>query len=720
MAELLLELLSEEIPARMQARAAEDLKRLVTAALKDAGLEFQNAEAYVTPRRLTLVVDGLPEKQPDIREEKRGPQIGAPEKAVSGFLKSIGLTLDQCERREIKGKTFYFAVIEKKGRATGEVVGEFLPGIIWNFRWPKSMRWGAGKLRWVRPIHSIVCLLDGHIITLALEPQTIDEVSSFDAIPALDDIGGGIPHGIKTGNTTRGHRFLAPGEIKVKDFKDYEAKLKKAKVILDGAERRAKIERDARALAKKAGLTLKADEGLLDEVAGLVEWPVALIGAIDEDFMTLPPDVLITAMRSHQKYFALEDANGAMAPRFITIADNETRDGGKAIVAGNERVLRARLADAKFFWDQDRKRRLEERVAKLGEVVFHAKLGTLAEKAGRMETLAAGLCEYVPGADAEPARTAARLSKADLVTAMVGEFPELQGVMGRYYALADGEPPEVADAIAEHYAPLGPGDECPTAPLSVAVALADKIDTLVGLFAIGEKPTGSRDPFALRRAALGVIRLIVENGLRLPLTKVFDASAGLYARSPKGSSARLDAGELLGFFADRLKVHLREKGVRHDLIAASFAVEKPGGGLEDDLVRLLARVEALTAFLESDDGADLLTAYKRASNIVRIEEKRDGKSYADAPEAGEFRQDEETALHAGLSASLEASSVALEEEDFTAVMGELAKLRAPVDAFFDEVTVNCDDPKLRQNRLRLLSRIRATLGNVADFSRIEG
>ncbi|MFB3150345.1 MAG: glycine--tRNA ligase subunit beta, partial [Alphaproteobacteria bacterium] len=565
---------------------------------------------------------------------------------------------------------------------------------------------------WVRPLHGILAIFDGK----PLQQEFGLGVRSASRIDAESD----QSIVIDFTNATHGHRFLAPDEITVKDFKDYEAKLKKAKVILDGAERRAKIERDARALAKKAGLTLKADEGLLDEVAGLVEWPVALIGAIDEDFMALPPDVLITAMRSHQKYFALEDANAAMAPRFITIADTETRDGGKAIVAGNERVLRARLADAKFFWDQDRKRRLEERVAKLGEVVFHAKLGTLAEKAGRMETLAAGLCEYVPGADAEPARTAARLSKADLVTAMVGEFPELQGVMGRYYALADGEPPEVADAIAEHYAPLGPGDECPTAPLSVAVALADKIDTLVGLFAIGEKPTGSRDPFALRRAALGVIRLIVENGLRLPLTKVFDASAGLYARSPKGSGARLDAGELLGFFAERLKVQMREKGVRHDLIAASFAVEKPGGGLEDDLVRLLARVEALTAFLESDDGADLLTAYKRASNIVRIEEKRDGKSYADAPEAGDFRQDEETALHAGLSASLEASSVALEEEDFTAVMGELAKLRAPVDAFFDEVTVNCDDPKLRQNRLRLLSRIRATLGNVADFSRIEG
>ena len=716
MAELLLEILSEEIPARMQARAADDLKRLIGESLETDGLKFSRIETYSTPRRLTLFVDGLPITKPAIKEEKRGPRSDAPEKAIAGFAKANRVSKGDLIIRSTEKGEFYFAVVETPEQVTSHLVPLIVEAALFNLSWPKSMRWGNSAMTWVRPIQNILVIFDGKPVNGSIQLGTSYKIPGLNA---------GIPlepneKEIKFVSKTTGHRFMAPKPFKVKDFEDYEAKLRQAKVILDGAERRAKIERDARALAKKAGLTLKADEGLLDEVAGLVEWPVALIGAIDEDFMTLPPDVLITAMRSHQKYFALEDANGAMAPRFITIADNETRDGGKAIVAGNERVLRARLADAKFFWDQDRKRRLEERVAKLGEVVFHAKLGTLAEKAGRMETLAAGLCEYVPGADAEPARTAARLSKADLVTAMVGEFPELQGVMGRYYALADGEPPEVADAIAEHYAPLGPGDECPTAPLSVAVALADKIDTLVGLFAIGEKPTGSRDPFALRRAALGVIRLIVENGLRLPLTKVFDASAGLYARSPKGSSAWLDAGELLGFFADRLKVHLREKGVRHDLIAASFAVEKPGGGLEDDLVRLLARVEALTAFLESDDGADLLTAYKRASNIVRIEEKRDGKSYADAPEAGDFRQDEETALHAGLSASLEASSVALEEEDFTAVMGELAKLRAPVDAFFDEVTVNCDDPKLRQNRLRLLSRIRATLGNVADFSRIEG
>jgi glycyl-tRNA synthetase beta chain len=693
MAELLLEILSEEIPARMQAGAAIDLKRLVTAGLKDAGLDFESAAAYVTPRRLALVVDGLAERQPDIREEKRGPQVGAPEKAVNGFLKSVGLTPDQCEQREIKGKTYYFAVIEKPGRATKEVAAAIMGETLGALPWPKSMRWGAGAARWVRPIHSVLSIFDGSEIPFQFA-------------------------GIRSGNTTRGHRFLAPGEIKVKDFKDYEAKLKQAKVILDGAERRARIERDARALAKQAGLTLKADSGLLDEVAGLVEWPVALIGVIDEAFMAVPPDVLITAMRSHQKYFALEDEKGAMAPRFVTIADIETGDGGKDIIAGNERVLRARLADAKFFWDQDRKVKLESRVAKLSEITFHAALGTVAEKAGRMESLATELCEYIPGADRDKATRAAHLAKADLTTGMVGEFPELQGVMGRYYALNDEENSDVADAIGQHHSPAGPKDSCPTAPTAIAVALADKIDSLVAFFGINERPTGSRDPFALRRAALGVIRLIVENGLRLPLNDVIAAAA-----EPYPANVHLQAtvdGELLVFFAERLKVQMRAHGVRHDLIAAAFAVDKPGGGREDDLVRLLARVEALTAFLETDDGADLLTAYKRASNIVHIEEKRDTRSYADAPNAGDFRQGEETALHAGLGAAMKASSVALKGEDFTAVMAALAKLRAPVDAFFDEVTVNCDDEKLRQNRLRLLSQIRATLGNVADFSRIEG
>ena len=716
MAELLLEILSEEIPARMQAGAADDLKRLVTAALKDAGLEFQSAEAYVTPRRLTLVVDGLPERQPDIREEKRGPQVGAPEKAVDGFLKSVGLTPDQCERREIKGKTYYFAVIEKQGRDTGEVLAEIIGETLGALPWPKSMRWGAGAARWVRPLHGILCLLDGKIIKVGFAE-------------------------IDAGEATHGHRFLAPGEIKVKDFRDYEAKLKKAKVILDPAERRARIERDSRALAEKAGLTLKADGGLLDEVAGLVEWPVALIGAIDKAFMDLPDEVLTTSMRHHQKYFALTDAKGKLAPKFIVVANTEASDRGKAIVAGNERVLKARLSDAKFFWDQDRKETLESRAGALKERVFHAKLGSVHDKVRRVEKLAGAVAEYC-GADAIEAKRAARLAKADLSTGMVAEFPELQGVMGRYYALNDGEAPEVAAAIAEHYSPQGPGDVCPSAPVSIAVALADKIDTLVGFWAIDEKPTGSKDPFALRRAALGVIRLIVENGLRMGLITVIknahalledpiDKGAIRVSRGPKTvtehgssfqltetyqiSSADVVADNLLPFFAERLKVQMREKGVRHDLIEAVFAL-----GGEDDLVRLLARVEALTAFLETDDGADLLTAYKRASNIVSIEEKRDKQSYDGEADPKLFAQDEETALHAGLSASMKASSVALEEEDFTAVMAELAKLRAPVDAFFDEVTVNCDDPKLRRNRLRLLSRIRATLGNVADFSRIEG
>ena len=742
MAELLLEILSEEIPARMQARAADDLKRLIGESLETDGLKFSRIETYSTPRRLTLFVDGLPITKPAIKEEKRGPRSDAPEKAITGFAKANRVSKGDLIIRSTEKGEFYFAVVETPEQVTSHLVPLIVEAALFNLSWPKSMRWGNSAMTWVRPIQNILVIFDGKPVNGSIQLGTSYKIPGLNA---------GIPlepneKEIKFVSKTTGHRFMAPGPITVKDFKDYEAKLKQAKVMLDPAERRAKIKRDAQALAKKAKLTLKADEGLLDEVAGLVEWPVALIGAIDEDFMTLPPDVLITAMRSHQKYFALEDANGAMAPRFITIADNETRDGGKAIVAGNERVLRARLADAKFFWDQDRKRRLEERVAKLGEVVFHAKLGTLAEKAGRMEALAAEIGARIPGCDPEQARRASLLCKADLTTQMVGEFPELQGVMGRYYALGDGETAEVADAIAAHYAPLGPNDACPTAPVSVAVALADKIDTLVGLFAIGEKPTGSRDPFALRRAALGVIRLIVENGLRVPLGTIhFHAYRTLnqqgYGRDYSDRIMKERFGrvgvvpqmayqmpelvaffheEFLGFFAERLKVRMREKGVRHDLIAAAFAVEKPEGGLEDDLVRLLARVEALTAFLGSDDGADLLTAYKRAANIVAIEEKKDKQSYDGEADPKLFAQDEETALHAGLSASLEASSVALEEEDFTAVMGELAKLRAPVDAFFDEVTVNCDDPKLRQNRLRLLSRIRATLGNVADFSRIEG
>ena len=721
MAELLLELLSEEIPARMQARAAEDLKRLVTAKLKEAGLSFDKAEAYVTPRRLALVVDGLPKKQPDVTEERKGPRVDAPDKAIQGFLRSVGLARNQVEARETpKGKVL-FAVEHRTGRPTPDIVAEIIPEVIRKLPWPKSMRWGWGEpeagallnedgstlriegggkllldlppLRWVRPLHGILCLFDSAVV-----PFTFN--------------------GIDAGDSTAGHRFMAPGPIKdVTDLADYRDKLRAAYVMLRAAQRRARIAEQADELAAAEGLTVRPDPALVAENAGLVEWPVVLMGDIDPAFMDLPPEVLTTVMRNHQKYFALTDADGALAPRFLLVANIETSDKGKQIVAGNERVLRARLADAKFFWNQDRKRTLESRVAALGDIVFHAKLGKMSGKVERIQTLAAEIGARLSGCDPEQARRAGLLCKADLTTEMVGEFPELQGIMGRYYALADGEPREVADAITEHYAPLGPDDRCPTAPVSVAVAMADKIDTLIKLFAIEQKPTGSKDPFALRRAALGVIRLILENELRIPLRKIFSQADFLHAEMPEGVAWDHDevVDDLLAFFADRLKVHLREKGVRHDLISAVFALTG-----EDDLVRLLARVEALGAFLASDDGEHLLTAYKRAANIVRIEEKRDGIPYNEAPVADLIRQDEEKELHASLAAAAKASSDLLAGEDFAGAMSELAKLRGPVDRFFDEVTVNCEEPKLRANRLRLLSEIRSTLDRVADFSKIEG
>ncbi|MCH8096627.1 MAG: glycine--tRNA ligase subunit beta [Proteobacteria bacterium] len=737
MPELLLELLSEEIPARMQARAAEDLKRLVCDGLKDAGLSFDHAESYVTPRRLALVVDGIPEKLAAKSEEIRGPRADAPEKAVAGFKGALPEGTIIVKRETDKGE-FFFALVEQKGKKTEYVLKDILGSTLNRFPWPKSMKWAECDLPWVRPLHNALAIFQGKVIPFSIALKSRDGKRAWgESENNLYD----WENPLTANNKTRGHRFLSPQSFKVKDFSDYKAKLEKAHVILDPAERRARIEAEAGKLAKAAKLTLMDDPALLAEVAGLVEWPVALMGSIDKAFMDLPDEVLTTSMRHHQKYFALTDAKGKLAPKFIVVANTEASDRGKAIVAGNERVLKARLSDAKFFWDQDRKETLESRAGALKDRVFHAKLGSVHDKVRRVEKLAGAVAEYC-GADANEAKRAARLAKADLSTGMVAEFPELQGVMGRYYALNDGEAPEVAAAIAEHYSPQGPGDACPSAPVSIAVALADKIDTLVGFWAIDEKPTGSKDPFALRRAALGVIRLIVENGLRMGLITVIknahalledpiDKGAMRVSRGPKtvtenGSSFQLTetykiisadvvGDTLLSFFADRLKVQMREKGVRHDLIEAVFAL-----GGEDDLVRLLARVEALTVFLESDDGADLLTAYKRAANIVAIEEKKDKQSYDGEADPKLFAQGEETALHASLGAAMEASSVALEGEDFTAVMAELAKLRAPVDAFFDEVTVNCDDPRLRENRLRLLSQIRATLGNVADFSRIEG
>ncbi|NQV46606.1 MAG: glycine--tRNA ligase subunit beta, partial [Rhodospirillaceae bacterium] len=614
MPELLLEILSEEIPARMQKRAAEDLKRLVGAGLKEAQLDFQSINAFVTPRRLALVVTGLPEAQPDIKEEKKGPQVGAPEQAMAGFNKSLpdGAVV---EERDVKGKMFHFAVIDKKGGDTADVLKDVLGVAVNAMAWPKSMRWGAEPKRWVRPMHSILCLFAGKPVAVA-----------YGNVTAAD--------------STSGHRFLKPEPFKVKDFADYKAKLFDAKVMLDADERRTLIHRNADDLAKSTGLTVRPDQGLLDEVTGLVEWPVVLMGDIDDAFMDVPPEVLIAAMRGHQKYFSLLDADGNLAPKFIMVANMETADDGKVIVAGNERVLRARLADARYFWDQDRKVSLASRAPKLQSIVFHAKLGTLDEKVDRIQALATELAVHIPDADKDRVRSAARLAKADLVTGMVAEFPELQGLMGRYYALNDGENENVADAIAEHYSPAGPNDMCPSKPVSVAVALADKIDSLVGFWAIDEKPTGSKDPFALRRAALGVIRLIVENNLRLSLFNVFGTAFDLYLKRYMGKAFAIPkenvAVDLLAFFGDRLIVQQKELGTRDDLIKAVFSVKG-----EHDLVRALARVEALGDFVASDDGANLLTAYSRAANILKIEEKKDGVSFdAKADEKGLVEADE--------------------------------------------------------------------------------
>ena len=694
MPQLLLELFSEEIPARMQARAADDLKKLVTEALDAASLGYGKSAAYATPRRLALVVDGLPDAQPDIQEEKRGPRTDAPEQALSGFLKANSVTLEECEKRTVGKGEFWFVVSERKGRPTAEVLPDILPEAIRRLPWPKSMRWGAGSLRWVRPLQRILCVLDGDTVPLAID-------------------------GIPCGNITSGHRFLAPEPFEVGFFSDYDRALQHNKVIVSAATRRAVIEEKAAALATAKKLALKRDSALLAEVAGLVEWPVVLMGNIDNDFMALPDEVLTTSMRSHQKYFSVVFGDGKLAPHFIVVANMEAEDGGAAIVAGNERVLRARLSDAKFFWDQDRKETLESRVPALAHMVFHARLGTLEDKVARITSLAAELVPWVPGADRDLVRSAATLCKADLTTGMVGEFPELQGIMGRYYALAEGEKPEVAAAIAEHYSPAGPDDDCPAKPVSVAVALADKLDTLVGFFGIDEKPTGSRDPYALRRAALGVIRIVLENRLRLPLSEAFGRASLLYREMDAVPPWDADAvaASLLDFFADRLKVHLRGQGVRHDLIAAVFAL-----GGEDDLLRLVEKANTLKDFLDTDDGVNLLAAYKRATNIVSIEEKRDNTTYDGTVDLSLIisGRPEERNLFEYLGEILPEADAIVELGGYRSVMESMSRLRGPVDAFFDNVTVNCDDADLRRNRLNLLSQFRATLGRIADFGQIEG
>lgn len=691
MPELLVELLSEEIPARMQARAAEELKRAVTAALLEAGLEHGAARACVTPRRLALAVEDVPERQPDLREERRGPRVDAPEKAVAGFLRSAGATREQCEERDTAKGRFLFVVVETEGRDTASALPELLRGAVRKMPWPKSMRWGSGGMRWVRPLESALCVFGGEGIRLA---------------------GLGAPD--SAGNRTRGHRFLAPAPFEVSGFADYEKKLREAFVVLDREERKAIISRKAAEAAEAEGLVLREDPGLLEEVAGLVEWPVALCGRFDAAFMNLPEEALVTSMRAHQKYFSLSKPGGSLAPRFVVIANTEATDGGAAIVAGNERVLRARLSDAAFFWNQDRKAPLESRLDRLAESAFHAKLGSMAQKAERLSVLSGALASFAPGCKPADAKRAGRLAKADLVTEMVGEFPGLQGAMGRHYALAHGESAAVALAIADHYSPAGPADNCPDAPVSVAVALADKLDTLAGFFAIGETPTGSRDPYALRRAALGVIRLILENGLRLPLQEAFRTALNGYPESirdsgGRGRSAQAELGE---FFADRLKVHLRDQGVRHDHIAAVL-------NGEDDLVRLLSRVHALSDFLDTDEGGDLLSAYRRANNIVTMEEKKDRASYDGRVDRNRLSLEEELFLETALDGASASAKSAIAEENYVEAMKAMAALRGPVDRFFDRVTVNAEDADVRANRLRLLSRFRSTLGGIADFSLIE-
>ena len=686
MAELLLELFSEEIPARMQARAREDLARLLGNALGEAGLEFNEIKTFATPRRLTTVVEGLPARSPDIREERKGPRIDAPDAAIKGFLKSTGLaSADQAERRDDKKGAYYVALLERPGRATAEVIAEIMLELVKSFPWPKSMRWGIGRLRWVRPLQSIICLLDGKVV-----PFEVD--------------------GIRSGKETRGHRFMAHEPFKVRRFKDYEEKLRDAKVILDGDERARIILEGARKVAAKDGLTLLEDEALLAENRGLTEWPVVLLGSFDEEFLSVPPEVLATSMKAHQKCFSLRKKDGAIANRFIVVANLEASDKGNAIVAGNERVIRARLADAKFFFEQDRKVMLPDRVPKLKEIVFHEKLGSQYERVQRVWRLARELAPLV-GADPDLAERAAILAKADLVSLMVGEFPELQGVMGRYYALDQEENEAVADAIAAHYKPLGASDDVPREPVAIAVALADKLDMLVGFWAIDERPTGSKDPYALRRAALGVIRIVLENDLRLRLKEYLLTHQATAKFDPAVHNL---ADRLLSFFADRLKVHLRDQGARHDLVDAVFAL----GG--DDLLIIVRRVEALGRFLDTEDGEHLLIGAARAINILRIEEKKDSRTYDESPDPTLFKRPEEKALAKAVDAVEKGSAAAITREDFEAAMAEMAKLRTPVDEFFDHVTVNATDPGLRANRLRLLNRIRATTLTVADFSKIEG
>jgi len=727
MPDFLLELFSEEIPARMQARAAEDLRKLVTEALVGAGLLYEGAKAFVTPRRLALTVKGVPVRQPDVKEEKKGPRVGAPEGAIQGFLRAAGLkSIGEAKVVSDKKGDFYLAVSEKPGRPAVEVIAEIVPEVVKTFPWPKSMRWGEqsaqpGSLGWVRPLHSIVA-------TFGPETEEPDIVAF-----AVD--------GIAAGDETRGHRFMAPQPFKVRRFEDYAAKLEKAKVVLDPERRKEIILADAKNLAFAQGYELVEDAGLLAEVAGLVEWPVVLMGSFDQAFLAMPPEIVRATIRNNQKCFVLRDPRTSqLVGKFILVANIEAEDGGKAIIAGNERVIRARLADAKFFYDTDLKTRLEDRLPKFKDIVFHEKLGSQWDRIERIERLADEIAltlssrpEFFPGQTLSPddlqreqdtyrrqVRRAARLAKADLLTEVVGEFPELQGLMGKYYALAQGEDASVAAACEEHYKPLGPNDRVPTDPVSVAVALADKIDTLVGFWAIDEKPTGSKDPYALRRAALGVIRIVLTSNLALSPRDMFAMHVRRFR--PEMSDPEIsNAGDsFVDFFDERLKVQLREQGARHDLVDAVLDV----GGREADIVSIVRRVEALRKFLDTEDGKNLLAGYKRATNIIRIEEKKDGRAYIDRPHQARYRQEEEKALAQAIDTARAEASDAVRAEDYEAAMRAMAKLRPYVDAFFDKVTVNVaegtEKKELRENRLKLLNQIRVATEAVADFSRIEG
>ncbi|MBL8773749.1 MAG: glycine--tRNA ligase subunit beta [Phenylobacterium sp.] len=669
MPQLLLELLSEEIPARMQAGAARDLERLVREKLAAEGLLPEALKTFAGSRRLTLVAEGLPEAQKDRSEELKGPRTSAPEQALEGFLRKTGLSKSDLVEKD----GVWFATLSRKGRPTAEILAEIIPAVVREFPWPKSMVSGVSRLRWVRPLRRILCVFDGQVAPFDIE-------------------------GIASGDVTEGHRFMGSGQpFTARDFDAYAEKLEKHFVVLDPEERKQRILADAKTLCAARNLELVEDAGLLDEVAGLVEWPVPVLGDMDPAFLDLPPEVIRTSMRVHQRYFAVRNpATGKLAPHFLAVANIAAKDGGVIIARGNAKVLAARLSDARFFWNEDRKVRLEDRLEKLKGVTFHAKLGSMYDRVQRIVALAETLAPHVGGGDAVRSKAvqAASLSKADLVSGVVGEFPELQGVMGGYYAQGEGLDPDVVEAIRAHYKPQGPSDDVPAAPVAATVALADKLDTLVSFFGIGEKPTGSRDPFALRRAALGVIRIVLANRIRLPLRTICSA-------------------DLLAFFAERLKVQLRDEGRRHDLVDAVFALG------DDDLVRIVARVQALGAFLATEDGRNLLAGYKRAVNILRAEEKKgplptgDARRIQGAPAEELALVDAVVALEARLSAALAA-------EDFEAAMRLLAGLRGPVDAFFDQVLVNSDDPAERENRLRLLAKVKDAMGQVADFSQITG